>query len=354
MQIANPIYDSVFKYLMDDNQLAKLILSTIIDEDIIELVFCPQEYSSTIDTPRLLTVYRLDFAARIKNAQGQIRQVLIEIQKAKLPSDIMRFRRYLGHQYRNPNNTAINAKGEKQALPLLTVYFLGHPLEHSEAPVIHVRRNAYDVTTEQPLNSQEVFIESLTHDSYIIQIPFLKSTLHTEVEVLLQIFNQKQKIWDNDHILEIKESNIPDRYRPILRRLQRAAAKSELQDKMDLEDDILEDLQDMERQIEQERTKVEKEREKVAHERAKVEQATIEKEQAEADKARAEVDKNRAEVDKTRAEADKNRAEADKNRAEADKNRAEADKNRAEAQVEQERTEKERLLKLLQQAGIKF
>ncbi len=29
MRIANPIYDAVFKYLMDDNSLAKLLLSTI-------------------------------------------------------------------------------------------------------------------------------------------------------------------------------------------------------------------------------------------------------------------------------------------------------------------------------------
>ena len=36
MQIANPIYDVVFKYLMDDNQIAKLMLSAIIGEEIIE------------------------------------------------------------------------------------------------------------------------------------------------------------------------------------------------------------------------------------------------------------------------------------------------------------------------------
>jgi len=29
IQIANPIYDVVFKYLMEDNKIAKLIISTI-------------------------------------------------------------------------------------------------------------------------------------------------------------------------------------------------------------------------------------------------------------------------------------------------------------------------------------
>ncbi len=41
--IANPIYDVVFKYLMEDTEIAKLILSTIIDEEIESLDFLPQE-----------------------------------------------------------------------------------------------------------------------------------------------------------------------------------------------------------------------------------------------------------------------------------------------------------------------
>ncbi|CAK0743525.1 hypothetical protein CCP4SC76_1380005 [Gammaproteobacteria bacterium] len=42
MRIANPIYDVVFKYLMEDNALAKLLLSTILQTEITELVFRPQ------------------------------------------------------------------------------------------------------------------------------------------------------------------------------------------------------------------------------------------------------------------------------------------------------------------------
>ncbi len=46
MYIANPIYDVVFKYLMEDNSLAKLIISTIIKEEILELTLRPQEFIS--------------------------------------------------------------------------------------------------------------------------------------------------------------------------------------------------------------------------------------------------------------------------------------------------------------------
>ena len=104
MQIANPIYDVVFKYLLEDAKVAKLLISSIIGEEIEELEFRPQEYTSDIDKSRIegnvgtLTVYRLDFNARIKNAEGS-KQVLIELQKAKFATDIMRFRNYLAGQY---------------------------------------------------------------------------------------------------------------------------------------------------------------------------------------------------------------------------------------------------------------
>jgi len=39
--IPNPIYDVVFKYLMEDEESAKIILSTLINENIKHLVFEP-------------------------------------------------------------------------------------------------------------------------------------------------------------------------------------------------------------------------------------------------------------------------------------------------------------------------
>ena len=101
MHIANPIYDVVFKYLMEDNEIAKLIIGTIIEEEIVELEFLPQEttvYLETLDR-RSLTVYRLDFSAKIKLPEGGHKQILIEIQKTKISTDIMRFRQYMAEVY---------------------------------------------------------------------------------------------------------------------------------------------------------------------------------------------------------------------------------------------------------------
>ncbi len=253
MQIANPIYDSVFKFLMEDTPSAILLLSTIIEETIVSLDFLPQENILQLSN-RSLTVYRLDFCAKIKTSQGD-KQVLIEIQKAKLPSDIMRFRRYLGEQYSKKSNRYqmldSQNKPHYKSLPILTIYFLGYPLEHLKAPVIKVKRHYYDAVQNQEIHTKEDFIESLTHDSYVIQVSQLQEPCQSEIEQLLAIFDQHKHLPSDEHILEIDEKIYPAKYRSIIRRLQQAIAEPEIRKTMDGEDEILEDLQNMERLIEE-------------------------------------------------------------------------------------------------------
>ena len=258
MKIANPIYDVVFKYLMDDNKIAKLMISKIIGEEIDSLDFQPKDNVVKIERSGIndekpqasFTVYRLDFAARIKLPDGSFKQVIIEIQKAKLPTDIMRFRKYLGQQYfTNKNSVEKEIKGElrKTALPIVSIYFLGHHLDYETAPVIKVNRNYIDLATGEPLTHKEEFIESLTHDSYVIQIPELKGKRRNNLERILSIFDQSQK--ESDHILNINENDFPEEYRDIIRKLQTAISDEDIQNMMDLEDEILEELEKKERRI---------------------------------------------------------------------------------------------------------
>ncbi len=265
MHIANPIYDVVFKYLMEDSKIAKLILSTIMEEEVLNLEFKPQEYTTLLEQPPL-TVYRLDFSATIKTPEGS-KNVLIEIQKAKYSSDIVRFRRYLGEHYKNRENFQYeeviqknqkNKKIVKTGIPIVTIYFLGHELDYVKKPIIKVGRNYIDVTTKRVIKTKkkENFIESLSHDSFIIQIPLLRKKYQTDVERLLSIFDQKNKDAD-EHILNINEADYPQKYRTLIRRLQKAVSKPEIRDKMDLEDDIVEELQERDRVIEEQRESLE-------------------------------------------------------------------------------------------------
>ena len=45
MIIANPIYNVVFKYLLEDLEIARLFLSRIIGEEIVEVRLQPQEHT---------------------------------------------------------------------------------------------------------------------------------------------------------------------------------------------------------------------------------------------------------------------------------------------------------------------
>ncbi|MDR3199490.1 MAG: hypothetical protein LBU34_16595, partial [Planctomycetaceae bacterium] len=43
MYIANPIYDVVFKFMLEDEEVAKSFLSAIIEEEVLELRFATKE-----------------------------------------------------------------------------------------------------------------------------------------------------------------------------------------------------------------------------------------------------------------------------------------------------------------------
>ncbi len=247
MQIANPIYDVVFKYLLQNNEIAILVLSTILEEEIIALDLLPQETSLALEN-RSFTVYRLDFSARIKTRDGAVKHVVIEIQKAKFAADIMRFRRYLGEQYKKGFMLEGGGKVHK-AIPIISIYFLGYRLEHVQVPVIKVLRNYYDAATGQAIPAREEFIESLTHDSFVIQIPYLGPERKTAAEQLLAVFDQHLKVAGEEHILDIDEAAYPEEYRQVIRWLNRAICEPKIRQTMDVEDDILAELEDMERQI---------------------------------------------------------------------------------------------------------
>ena len=248
MLIANPIYDSVFKYLMEDNRVARLLLGAVIGKKIVSLEPRPQEVVITRDNPAKHSVFRMDFAARIKTAQGQ-RLVIVEVQKAKHATDIIRFRRYLGRQYANPENTE-NIGLQRRGTPIISIYFLGYPLDNIDASVLKIARTYTDLTTKKVFTVKNDFIEGLTHDSYIIQTARLKNRRRTELESILAVFDP-DNIHGSEHILNVDETEFPEKYREIIRRLRKAAESEEMREIMHVEDEVFEELAAGERAAEE-------------------------------------------------------------------------------------------------------
>jgi hypothetical protein len=190
MIIANPIYDVVFKRLMEDKRIAKFFIETLTGECIIDIDLKPQEFTYN-DRLAGIAVYRLDFIATIKTADNDYKKVLIEIQKAKNAVDLMRFRNYLAEQYKKEDEIISDSGKTKLALPIITIYLLGFKLNEIDSSVIKVNRLYTDLITNTIISQKSDFIEKLTHDCYVIQIPRIQPKLQSKLEVLLTIFEQK-------------------------------------------------------------------------------------------------------------------------------------------------------------------
>jgi len=251
--MANPIYDGAFKYLLDDNRIAKLFISTLIGEEILELTFRPTEHR--VDTEKrlsisqqVITVFRMDFLAKIRLPNGTEKLVIIEIQKAKFATDVMRFRKYLGKQYMDKENT-YSLNGVQKPLPILSIYLLGHSMACTESPVVRSSHQLTDLVTGKVLNVKEEFIESLTHDSIVVQIPKLRKKRQNDIECLLSIFDQSQKVPADTQTLSVREEDYPEKFRGVIRRLIKACTTPKVRELMDVEDDYMEELENVERAL---------------------------------------------------------------------------------------------------------
>jgi hypothetical protein len=251
MDIANPIYDAVFKFMMEDKKVAALFIGAVTDYDVQDVELRPTEVVTDAEGMRQWTVYRLDLAVRVRTDDGS-RLVLVEIQKAKFHTDIERFRRYLGNQYASAQNyeTIVGPDGieRKVALPIFTIYILGHRLARNrDVPVITVNRSYTDRATGQNLTERDEFIESLTHDSAIIQVPALKERRRDRLEQFLAVFDQAQINPDDHHLLRVNDADYPEECRIVLRRLHQAISEEQVRQKMIVEDEIVSEFEERDR-----------------------------------------------------------------------------------------------------------
>ena len=139
--------------------------------------------------------------------------------------------------------------------------------------------------TGEQLTVKESFIESLTHDSYVIQIPSLMQKRRNDLEKLLSIFDQSTYVDAEHHILNIKEEDYPEKHRSLIRRLQSAILEPEMRKQMEIEDGILGEFEDMQREIMQQRQKTAEAEREAGEARLKI--AEVEREAGEARKKMA-------------------------------------------------------------------
>ena len=242
--VANPLYDAVFKYMMEDERIAKTLLSALLQKTVIAVEMRRHEYPNI--SRDAISMFRVDFAATVLEDDGSKNLILIELQKTWLETETLRFRQYLAVQYNNKENMRKETKG-KYALPTVAVYLLGHNVGQFTEPVIYARHKIYDyegneVHQEEP----DPFVESLQHDSIIVQIPRLRGRVNNRLEKILSVFDQSQIYPDDQRMLELDENKYADdaEMAHILHRLQSAAANPDIRNRMNAEDEFFQALED--------------------------------------------------------------------------------------------------------------
>ena len=248
LHIANPLYDTAFKYLMEDERIAKTILAALIKREIVSIEMRPNEYSNT--TKDKIAMFRIDFAARVRDADGGEKLILIELQKTGVETETLRFRQYLGAQYSNPANMVSEDK-LRFAYPIITIYVMGHRVGDIDVPVLYVGRKYSDYYGNEVTNGiPDPFVDSLTHESIVVQVPLLRGQINNRVEKFLDIFCQDRKDKDNPQLLNINESMMEDEeMRPIIIRLASAASDADVRRGMSIEEEILTALENRDTEI---------------------------------------------------------------------------------------------------------
>jgi hypothetical protein len=312
MKIANPLYDHAFKYLMSNDKLARKVLSVILEKEVLELELSQQEVVVE-DEKRRFTLYRLDFKAVIMDENGRKETVLIELQKSKLPTNVLRFRNYLGMAYTQKIKTRHpeTLMEQDSALPIISIYILGYNVEDIPHVAIKVNHSIIDMSSQKELDLQSDFIDLLTHTTCILQVRRLPKQRRSRIEQFLTLFNQAW-VMEQKYILDLQE--VPEGFEDIAEYLQRPLQEEEIRAKLRAEEEV---------------------------------EAIFAQQEAE-----NEYYKRRAEDSKAREEEAKAREEEAKAREEEAKAREEEAKAREEMALEQMREARIKLARILLRTGV--
>ena len=294
--VANPLYDAVFKYMMEDERIAKTLLSALLQKTVIAVEMRRHEYPNI--SRDAISMFRVDFAATVLEDDGSKNLILIELQKTWLETETLRFRQYLAVQYNNKENMRKDTKG-KFALPTVAVYLLGHCVGEFTEPVIYAKHKVYDYEGNEIIQEKpDPFVESLQHDSIIVQIPLLRGRVNNRLEKILSVFDQSQIYPDDQRMLELDENKYGDdaEMTHILHRLQSAAANPDIRNRMNAEDEFFQALEDRDTTIMTQKKELEKQKAAIKEKDAAIEEqkAAIEEKDAALEEQKASLEEKDA------------------------------------------------------------
>ncbi len=304
--IPNPIYDVVFRYLMQDYDSAMIILSTLINEKIKRLEFQPlsfakklteEEHNKDIEekinkrfekekqriiaddslseldkkiaiseisvkdpvTGKDIKMLHLDFAAVIEKENGEEEMVMIELQKVATETDIFRFKQYIAENFQKKRKIKKTDPDTGQEIEielpyrLIPIFILNFKIEDEISDLmIKTRQIKTGIFTDKELEEKNEFIDHLSYELYVVQLPYLQQVEALDFEnneyksklfALLKLFDQRAKKNDNEYRLRLFRRVFPGFLDRVIKRLQTADIDNpNLEKQMQAEDYYLKPL----------------------------------------------------------------------------------------------------------------
>jgi hypothetical protein len=266
---------------MENERIAKFFLSTLLEQQVVSVDIRPQEFTyKKAEKPQPApndigySIFRIDFMATIKTAQGEQKKILIEVQKSHDEEDLIRFRNYLGEQYKKLDQV----NGVSIVLPITTIYILGCDLAGVDSPCIKVERTYVDMVSKKPIAARAPFIEKLTHNSYVIQTGRITDERYsTKLDKLLSLFEQDHFTSDKSKISKYYSHLSDDKdIRFITSLLHEIIADPKEREEIEKEEEAIRIIDDLygkknreQKQIIEKQAKVLKEQAKALEEQAK-------------------------------------------------------------------------------------
>jgi len=268
--IPNPIYDVVFRYLMEDPDSAMIVISTLINEKIKKLHLEPITHSEKnenwtkieIQDPKTkddIFLFHLDFTAIIELPDGSEEMIMIELQKASEPDDIFRFKRYISKNFQrkqekeitDPKTQAIETV--KKPIRLIPIFILNFRIENEiNDLLIKTNRTKTGIYKNKNLQKHNEFIDNLSYDIWVVQLPNLHHVVEDDYKdddykrklyTLLKLFDQKSIVKNNEHRLRIIRKFFPGFLDRVIKRIQAASIDNpNLEEQMFAEDEYLKTL----------------------------------------------------------------------------------------------------------------
>ena len=130
---------------------------------------------------------------------------------------------------------------------MVTIYIMGHRVGDIDVPVLYVSHKAYDYEGREVTKGMpDPFIESLVHDSIIVQIPLLHGVINNRLDEVLSVLDQTKRDKDDPHLLCLDESRYTGSsdMNYIVHRLTAAASNPQMRQNMNVEDEYYSAIED--------------------------------------------------------------------------------------------------------------